>query len=87
MIDECFALLPEMDALGDGKILGERGIADQTNSGPLFPMGIPMTALLKALFQKAPRGGPYFPHPHRQRDVHIIVILLVIKIFFLVLTT
>ncbi len=38
-------MLPEMDALGNGKILGERGATDQTNSGPLFPMGLSMTSL------------------------------------------
>jgi hypothetical protein len=43
LVNECFTLLPEMDALGNGKILGERGVADQTNSGPLFPMGLSMT--------------------------------------------
>ncbi len=45
LVNECFAMLPEMDALGDGKILGERGTADQTNSGPLFPMGLSTTSL------------------------------------------
>ncbi len=34
-----------MDALGNGKILGERGTADQTNKGPLFLMGLSMTSL------------------------------------------
>jgi hypothetical protein len=38
-------MLPEMDALGNGKILGERGATDQTNSGPLLPMGLSMTSL------------------------------------------
>jgi hypothetical protein len=45
LVDKCFTLLPEMDTLGDGKILGEKGAADQTNSGPLFPMGLSMTSL------------------------------------------
>jgi hypothetical protein len=45
LVDECFAVLPEMDALGDGKILGERGATDQTNRGPLFPMGLSTTSL------------------------------------------
>jgi hypothetical protein len=40
------------------------------------------TTLWMALFQKGPRGGPYFPHHPRQQDVHIIVILLVINIYF-----
>ncbi len=39
-------------------------------------------ALGTALFQKAPRGDPYFPHHPRQHDMHIIVILLVMNIFF-----
>jgi hypothetical protein len=68
-------------ALGNGEILGERGAADQTNSGPLFPVGLSVT-IWKALFWKVPRGGPYFPHLRHQYDVHIIVILLVISIFF-----
>jgi hypothetical protein len=45
LVDECFATLPEMDALGDGKILKVRGATDQTNSAPLFPMGLSMTSL------------------------------------------
>ncbi len=45
LVDKCFALLPEMDALGDGEILWERGDADQTDRGPLFPMGLAMTSL------------------------------------------
>ncbi len=40
------------------------------------------TALRMALFWKAPREGSYFPHHHCQHNVHIIVILLVIRIFF-----
>jgi hypothetical protein len=35
-----------MDALGDGEILGERGVADHANIGPLFPMGLSMTSSL-----------------------------------------
>jgi hypothetical protein len=35
-----------MDAFGNGKILGERGVADQTNSSPLFLTGLSMTSLL-----------------------------------------
>ncbi len=38
-------MLPEMDALGDGEVLGERGAADQTKSSPLFPMGLSTTSL------------------------------------------
>ncbi len=40
LVNKCFAMLPEMNALGNGKILGERGAANQTNSGRLFPMGL-----------------------------------------------
>jgi hypothetical protein len=45
LVNGCFAMLPEMDAFGDGKILEERGIADQTNSAPCFPTGLSMTSL------------------------------------------
>jgi hypothetical protein len=45
LIGRCFALLPEMDAFDDGRILRERGVTDQTNSAPLFPMGLSMTSL------------------------------------------
>jgi hypothetical protein len=45
LVNERFATLPQMDTLGDGKILGESGLADQTNSGPLFQMGLSMTSL------------------------------------------
>jgi hypothetical protein len=39
-------------------------------------------ALLKALFWKATRGGAFFPHRRCQHDVHTVVILIVIHIFF-----
>jgi hypothetical protein len=39
-------MLPEMVTFGDGKILGEGGVADQTNSVPLSPKGLSMTSLL-----------------------------------------
>ncbi len=45
LANKCFVALPVMDALGDGKILGERGATDQTNSSPLFPIGLSMTSL------------------------------------------
>jgi hypothetical protein len=45
LLDGCFALLPEMDTFGNGKILEEGGIADQANSTPLFQMGLTMTSL------------------------------------------
>jgi hypothetical protein len=44
LVDKCFATLPEMDTLGNGKNLGKRGTADQTNSGPLFSMGLSTTS-------------------------------------------
>jgi hypothetical protein len=57
-----------MDALGDGKILSERGDADQTNSGPLFPMGLAMTSLPGEVAGNAggtvlegAKGGPFSP--------------------------
>jgi hypothetical protein len=28
LVDECFATLPEIDAFGNGKILGENGLAN-----------------------------------------------------------
>jgi hypothetical protein len=78
-----------MDALGDGKILGERGAADQTNSGPLFPTGLSTTSLPAEVVGTAEgtvldgaKGGAFFPHCHCQHDMHIIVILIVINTFF-----
>jgi hypothetical protein len=69
LIDECFAMLPEMNVSGDGKILGERGTADQTNSGPLFPMGLSMTSLpaevdgtAEGTVLEGAKGGGHFPH-------------------------
>jgi hypothetical protein len=57
-----------MDTLGDGKILGERGAADQTNSGPLFPMGISTTSLpaeadgtAEGTVLEGAKGGGIFP--------------------------
>ncbi len=46
LVNGCFATLPETDAFGNGKILRESGLADQTNSAPLFPRGLSMTSLL-----------------------------------------
>ncbi len=61
-------MLSEMDALGDGKVLGERGVADQTNSSPLFPMVLRMTSLpmevdstAKGTVLKGAKGGSIFP--------------------------
>ena len=45
LVDECFTMLPEIDAFGNGKILRESGLADQKNSTPLFPRGLSMTSL------------------------------------------
>ncbi len=63
-------MLPEMDAFGDGQILGEGGIADQTNSAPLFPMGLSMNSLLaevggtaKGTVSEGAKGGSIFPTP------------------------
>ncbi len=68
LIDKCFATLPEMDALGDGEILGERGAADQTDSGPIFPMGLSTTSLpaevdgtAKGTVLEGTKGGSIFP--------------------------
>ncbi len=66
--DECFATLPEMDALGDCKILRERGTSDQTNSGPLFPMGLSTTSspaevdrTAEGTVSEGAEGGAIFP--------------------------
>jgi hypothetical protein len=88
-------MLPEMDALGNGKIIGERGAADQINSGPLFPMGLSTTSLpaevdgtaegtAKGTVSEGAKGGAIFPTSLSltQHDVHIIVILIVINIFY-----
>jgi hypothetical protein len=84
-------MLPEMDALGNGKFFWERGAADQTNSGPLFPMGLSRTSLpaevdvtAKGTVLEGAKGGAFFPHRRHQHDVHIMVILIVINIYFLV---
>jgi hypothetical protein len=45
LVDRCFVSLLEMDAFGNGKILRERGVADQTNSRPLFPTSLSMISL------------------------------------------
>ncbi len=89
LVDKCFTMLPEMDALGDCKILWERGTADQTNSGPLFPMGLSMKLTSgggwhcqRHCFGRCRGEGAFFPHCRCQHNVHIIVILIVINIFF-----
>jgi hypothetical protein len=84
-------MLPEMDAYGDGKILGEGRVADQTNSVPLFPYdqlaGRGVRHCGMHCFRRRQGGGAFFPHRGHQHDVHIIVILKVINIFFSSLTT
>jgi hypothetical protein len=45
LVKGCFALLPESGADADGKILGESGLANQTNSAPLFARGLSTTSL------------------------------------------
>jgi hypothetical protein len=59
-------MLTEIDAFGNGKILGESGCADQTNRAPFFPWGLSMTRLpaeavgtAAALFRRA-KGGSIF---------------------------
>jgi hypothetical protein len=60
-------MLPEMNAFGDGKILGEGGVADQTNSTPLFPTSLSMTSspaeldgTVKGTFSEGTWGGSIF---------------------------
>jgi hypothetical protein len=68
LVDVCFASLLEMDTLGDGEILGESGLADQTNNGPLFPMGLSTTSLpagvdgtAEGTVLEGAKGGSIFP--------------------------
>ncbi len=68
LVDECFETLPEMDALGNGEILGKRGAADQTNRSRLFPMGLSTTSLpaevdgtAKGTVSEGAEGGPFYP--------------------------
>jgi hypothetical protein len=89
LVDECFVTLPEMNALGDGKILGERGATDQTNSSSLFPMGLSTTSLpaevdctANGTILEGTEGLPFFLHRRCQHDMHIIVILILINVFF-----
>jgi hypothetical protein len=69
LVNGRFAMLPEMDAFGYGKILGEGGVADQTNSAPLFPMSLSMTSLpvevdgtAEGTVSEGAKGGPFSPH-------------------------
>ncbi len=82
-------MLPEMDAFGDGEILGEGGVADQTNSAPLYPTGLSMTSLpvevdgtAEGTVSEGAKGGPYFPCCCCQHNMHLTVILIVRNIFF-----
>ncbi len=61
-------MLPEIDAFGNSKILGESGLADQTNSAPLFPRGLSMTSLpaeadgtVDGTVSEGTKGGSIFP--------------------------
>jgi hypothetical protein len=91
LVDGCFVSLPEMDAFGNGKILGEGGIADQTKNAPLFPMGLSMTSslvevdgTLEGTVLKGVERGSIFPtsslSTRRAHNSHINS-----NIFFLVL--
>jgi hypothetical protein len=69
LVNGSFATLPEIKAFGDGKILWEGGVADQTNSAPLFPMGLSMTSLpaevdgtAEGTVSEDAKKGQYFPH-------------------------
>ncbi len=53
---------------GNGKILGERGAADQTNSSPLFLIGLSTTSLpaevdgtAEGTVSEGAEGGAIFP--------------------------
>jgi hypothetical protein len=68
LVNGCFTMLPEIVAFGDGKILRESGLADQTNSAPLFPRGLSMTSLPAEVDDTADgtvsdgaKGGSIFP--------------------------
>jgi hypothetical protein len=68
LVNRHFTMLPEMDTFGDGKVLGEGGVADQTNSAPLFPMGLSMTSLpaevdgsAECTVSDCAEGGGIFP--------------------------
>jgi hypothetical protein len=61
-------MLPEIDAFGNGKILGESGLADQTKNAPLFPRGLSMTSLPAEVdgtadgsVSEGTEGGSIFP--------------------------
>jgi hypothetical protein len=45
LVNRCFAPLSKMVTFGNGKIVGEGGVADQTKSATLFPTGLSMTSL------------------------------------------
>jgi hypothetical protein len=67
LLNGCFTTLPEIDAFGNGGILGESGLTDQTKSTPLFPRGLSMTSLpaevdstADGTVSKGTKGGSIF---------------------------
>ncbi len=68
LVNGCFAMLPEIDAFGNGETLRESGFADQVNSVPLFPRGLSMTCLpaeadgtADGTVSEGAKGGAIFP--------------------------
>jgi hypothetical protein len=68
IVDKCFATLPESDTFGAGKILGESGLTDRTNSATLFPRNLSMTSLpveadgtAEGTVSEGAKGGSIFP--------------------------
>jgi hypothetical protein len=68
LVNGCFVMLPEIVSFGGGEILREYGLADQTNSAPLFPRGLSMTSLLveanstaDSTVSEGTNGGSIFP--------------------------
>jgi hypothetical protein len=94
LVNGCFALLPESDAFGDAKILGEGGVTDQINSAPLFPGCLCMTSLpaeaegtADGTVSEDAKGGSIFPTSLlSMQHAYISHITSNIYIFFIVLT-
>jgi hypothetical protein len=68
LVNRCFAMLPEIEAFGNSKTLGKSGLADQTNSTPLFPRGLSITSLpakadgtADSNVSEGAEGGSIFP--------------------------
>jgi hypothetical protein len=68
LVNEHFAMLPEMNAFGGDKILEEGGVNDQTNSAPLFSTGLSMTSspaevdgTAEGTVSEGAKGGFIFP--------------------------